>query len=429
MKKVISILLVLVIVVTALPLVGLTSFAVRSGDWEYTVQNNEATITKYNEVYSSTYILKVPTTLGEYPVASIGENAFDSCYFLSSITIPNGVKSIGNYAFANCTSLQKITIPATVSYIGVYIITEDVSVVYQGTPKQWNSIELESDNYFMVNNPVYYPKWHVTNLKSVNYPSGVKLSWTAPKQKPNEWAYKEGFAIYRKTASGSYEKTGTSKSTYFFDKTAKSGTKYTYAVKPYLTKNAGDAFGDYPGATDTGSKVEATTLRLAAPSLKLLNVTAGVKTSWNKVTGAKGYNIYRKDASSGYKKIASTTSLSYVDKTAKAGVNYTYAVRAYNGSVLSGFTSVTTVRLTNPAVKLTNTKSGPKATWSKIAGAKGYMIYRKTSSGSYSKIATTTSLSYVDKTAKKNVKYYYAVKAYNGSYVSAYTAKAITVKK
>ena len=48
---------------------------------------------------------------GEYPVTSIGEDAFSGCNDLTSITIGNNVTSIGDHAFYECSSLTSITIP------------------------------------------------------------------------------------------------------------------------------------------------------------------------------------------------------------------------------------------------------------------------------------------------------------------------------
>ena len=47
MKKALSILLSLVLVIAALPLAAVESSALTDGDWEYTVSNNEATVTGY----------------------------------------------------------------------------------------------------------------------------------------------------------------------------------------------------------------------------------------------------------------------------------------------------------------------------------------------------------------------------------------------
>ena len=64
--------------------------------------------------------------------------------------------------------------------------------------------------------------------------------------------------------------------------------------------------------------------------------------------------------------------------------------------------------------------------------AEGYIIYRKTGSGSYKKLKTEkgiSNLSYRDTSAKKGKKYTYKVKAYKSKTYSAYSnAKAITDK-
>ncbi len=61
-------------------------------------------------------------------------------------------------------------------------------------------------------------------------------------------------------------------------------------------------------------------------------------------------------------------------------------------------------------ISLSNAKSGIKISWKKKSGADGYYIYRNGK-----KIKKTTSLSYIDKAAKKNgSKYQYKVIAYKG---------------
>ncbi len=242
-----------------------------------------------------------------------------------------------------------------------------------------------------------------------NTADGVKVTIT-------KTAGAKGYYVYRKTGSGSYSKIGTTTSLTYVDKTAKAGTAYTYTVRAYN----GSVMSSYAGKSIT---------RLTNPAFALANTKEGVKVTITKVAGAKGYYVYRKTGSGSYSKIGTTTSLTYVDKTAKAGTSYTYTVRAYNGSVMSAYAGKAIVRLANPTFKLANSSSGVKVTITKVAGAKGYYVYRKTGSGSYSKIGTTTSLTYVDKTAKSGTKYTYAVRAYNGSYMSTYNTAAITCKK
>ncbi|MDR0983450.1 MAG: leucine-rich repeat protein [Ruminococcus sp.] len=51
-------------------------------------------------------------------VTSIYKSAFESCDFLTDITIPNSVTSIGYYAFCDSEKLTKVTIPSSVTEIG-----------------------------------------------------------------------------------------------------------------------------------------------------------------------------------------------------------------------------------------------------------------------------------------------------------------------
>ena len=68
----------------------------------------------FNGCYSLTHI-NIPDS-----VTSIGSGAFSSCHSLTQINIPDSVTSIGSGAFNNCYSLNKINIPDSVTSIGGY---------------------------------------------------------------------------------------------------------------------------------------------------------------------------------------------------------------------------------------------------------------------------------------------------------------------
>ena len=53
-----------------------------------------------------------------YRVVQIGDDAFNECYNLTSVTLPEGITSIGNAAFRSCDALSAITIPEGVTSIG-----------------------------------------------------------------------------------------------------------------------------------------------------------------------------------------------------------------------------------------------------------------------------------------------------------------------
>ena len=90
-----------------------------SGDWTYSVSDNQATITGYSGAGGA---VDIPAVVNEISVVKVG-NGYPPIFgagdpTVTSITIPDSVTSIGEYAFYNCTSLTSITIPDSVTSIG-----------------------------------------------------------------------------------------------------------------------------------------------------------------------------------------------------------------------------------------------------------------------------------------------------------------------
>ena len=248
-----------------------------------------------------------------------------------------------------------------------------------------------------------------------NITAGVQVKWS-------KVTGATGYIVYRKTGIGSWSRVADIKSgstVSYTDKTAKSGTTYTYTVRAY----SGSTMGDWSSTK--------TVKRLADPTVSSAsNITAGVQVKWTKVTGATGYIIYRKTGTGSWSRLAtikSGSTTSYTDKSAKSGTNYSYTVRAYNGSTMSDWHNYKTVkRLSNPAVtSASKTSNGINVKWSKVTGATGYVVYRKTAKGSWSRIANIKSgstTSYTDTKASKGVTYTYTVRAYNGSTMSSFNS-------
>lgn len=241
-----------------------------------------------------------------------------------------------------------------------------------------------------------------------NTTSGIQLKWSKVTDAT-------GYILYRKTGSGSWSriadiKNGSTVS--YIDKTAKSGTTYTYTIRAYSGKYTSEW------------KSTKTIKRLADPTVSSAsNITAGVQVKWSKVTGATGYIVYRKTGNGSWSRVAdikSGTTVSYTDKTAKSGTIYTYTVKAYSGSTMGDWSSTKTIkRLADPTVSsASNITAGVQVKWSKVTGATGYIVYRTTGNGSWSRVADIKSgstVSYTDKTAKSGTTYTYTVKAYSGS--------------
>ncbi len=75
-----------------------------------------------NGYYSGSIEIPATVTYNEvtYRVTRIGDNAFDECEDLTSVTLPEGVESIGYEAFDCCYALTSVDIPNTLTEIGDY---------------------------------------------------------------------------------------------------------------------------------------------------------------------------------------------------------------------------------------------------------------------------------------------------------------------
>lgn len=114
MKRILSILLVVVTLVAVFTAVGFSSTATDvdetyyvNGDYTYCVLGStNAKIVGYSGTATE---LKIPEKLDNYRVTYIDEFAFMECTF-ASVTVPKSVISIGENAFVGCLSLTDITI-------------------------------------------------------------------------------------------------------------------------------------------------------------------------------------------------------------------------------------------------------------------------------------------------------------------------------
>ena len=196
--------------------------------------------------------------------------------------------------------------------------------------------------------------------------------------------------------------------------------------------------GGYDNAESIRASVKAVLDKIEAstPSIsKLENTTGGIKLSWNKVSGAYGYRLYRK-TSSGWKRFKDTTATSFTDSAVSANQTKTYTIRCIDssGNTISGFNSKGWSKKYTPVAptisKLENTSSGIKLSWNKIAGVYGYRLYYKTSSGGWKRFKDTTATSFTDSGVSPNRTETYTIRCIdkNGKTISGFNSKGWSKK-
>ena len=172
--------------------------------------------------------------------------------------------------------------------------------------------------------------------------------------------------------------------------------------------------------------------------LKQAKVTATtMKLSWNKVSGAKYYTVqYSKDGKTWKTAASAVSSTSCTVKNLKAGTKYSFRVRALDSTKkISGSYSSTLTKWTlcaSPTISLKSTKSrSVTVSWSKLTGAKKYVIFTSSDGKNWKKAKTSTSTSATLTGLTGGRKLYVKVQAanadgLNGAFCSA---KSITVKR
>ena len=170
-----------------------------------------------------------------------------------------------------------------------------------------------------------------------------------------------------------------------------------------------------------------------APTVSVTNVssTGKIKLSWNAVSGAKEYRVYRSTSKTGtYKRLTTVTGTSVTNSSAVAGTQYYYYVVAVDANGVASEKSDIVTRtcdLPRPELKISVVASTGKLKlrWDAVDGATKYEVYRSTDGGkTYKLLSTTTGTSLTNTSITAGNKYYYKVKAIhsNSSANSAFSS-------
>ena len=321
-----------------------------------------------------------------YGVISFESVAFKNCSRMKSITIPATVTSFGSNVFEGCSALKDIYYSGTEEQweeikeeIGPYEYEyiEDATIHYNikmgpkapelkittsaGKPKlSWNAVNgavkywiyrstdgvnfkyydsTTSTSYTNKSTSVgtiYYYKVKAVGIDgatsdfsvskgilckpaaptvSINRSNGKpKLSWKAVSGATKYWVYRStdgvNFKYWDSTTKTSYTNSG-----------AASGTKYYYRVKAVAVVNG-------KNVVSANSSTKSLFTSLAKPSVNITTSNGKPKITWNAVTGADKYYIYRSTDGTNFSYWDSTTKTSYVNSGAKKNTKYYYKVKA-----------------------------------------------------------------------------------------------------
>lgn len=263
---------------------------------------------------------------------------------------------------------------------------------------------------------------------ALNTEEGIQVGWKAV-------SGAESYKVYRRVGSVSASRTciatvdGSTLS--YLDTNVTAGSIYYYDVQCVIGTGT-SSYAAKPGAA--ARMMAPATVKVAHSSSASKN---GLKVTWDKVTGATGYYVYRRaqetDAWTQIAKVTSGATVNYVDATPTNGTTYSYAVTAYSAGATGLQSQATASILYLAAPKVTATLKGTTATVTWTASAANpdfYRVYRKVSGGSWVKIAEVEpdQTSYTDPdTLAKEKSYIYTIRPVKDGVAGCYSASGAQI--
>ncbi|MEH6939797.1 InlB B-repeat-containing protein [Bacillus sp. JJ664] len=317
-----------------------------------------------------------------------------------------------------------------VTYYGANISNQEAPVKEGYTFIGWFT-DKNYQSKFEVYTPIKQDiKLYARFEKTPDIPLNIKIASVDYNKLSINWdqvSGSSGYEIYRSTTIdgpfnyGMEVQTGTTSQ--YTDLFLDTGKTYYYKVRSYKIIDQDKIFSPftsiYSGKPALG------------PSSTLKATVEGfnsVQISWNEVSGAVGYELYRATSMTGaYTNLTpyiDGNGTSYLNENLTSGTTYYYKVRAYkliDGiKVYNPFSSIVSAKPVLPTI------TAPKATvagfnkvkvsWNEVGEADGYEVYRSTAlSGTYSNIASlkySSTLSYTNTNLTPNKNYYYKIRTY-----------------
>ncbi|WP_368293240.1 cell wall-binding repeat-containing protein [Dehalobacter sp. TBBPA1] len=172
---------------------------------------------------------------------------------------------------------------------------------------------------------------------ALDTPSNLEATALNSKEIHLSWDDVDGasyYYIYRSTSSSdTYTKIKTVSTNSYTDTGLTAEKTYYYKIQAYGSDGL-SAFSSVKYDKTDAVSVPAT---LTATALS----SSQIKLTWETVSDAESYYIYRATSETGtYTKIATVTALEYTNTGLTSGKTYYYKIKAYNGSSLSDYSSV-----------------------------------------------------------------------------------------
>lgn len=206
----------------------------------------------------------------------------------------------------------------------------------------------------------------------------------------------------------------------YVDTTAVPDTLYTYTIR---SLDGANGFGSGSISTTGWRAFTAPTGLVASDGTS----GAHVALSWNGVSGAPAYRVWRAVGAGTPVEVGQTTGTTLLDATAVAGTVYTYAVTVkgnlgdspYSNSD-TGFVVAIGVP-SNVQASDGTSSTNVNVTWNAVSGVNGYKIYRAVGAGAATEIGSVagSTLDFNDNSATAVVQYSYTVAAVVNGIVGA----------
>lgn len=434
MKKALSLMLSLLMLLSAFSVLGVTVSAAEPADVMYVkstgLTNGKLTYNIYLKKNISLVGTIVKVVYDPAVLKPVSGGAHSSAASVNGIFVADQVKGSDNaYSMAfvsmdsyNVGSADKAFMTVTFEVINKNYPKANVKFYCVEFNTTDTSKKLEKNDA----NPPLIESFSQSTLNKITYvgaysvEKGLRVEWKAT---PGA----TGYEVFKLNAAGTkFESLGKTAKLYYDDTSVAANSSAKYIVRAY------NSSGYDSGAVNiSGYYVK------APDKVAVSNQAAGIKISWTLVSGATSYRIYRREINpdnsrSGwtYLYTAGATQKSYSDKkNLKNDTYYEYTVRSYTANGSSAVCRFAAIRYyAAPTVTLKAVTGGVKISWNKIDGAQKYAIYRKyngAKSWTYLGSVSANTLSYTDKNATSGRNIFYTVRAVGNGSKSYFVAKKI----